>query len=214
MVGSLSAQTQLVKDLKKGEDRTLVIYGTSIAKMGNGPVWVKEISDKMNKKYGNHLKVHNKGGSGRNSQWATMNIQDSVLIYNPDAIIIEFSVNDAVKRFDISPEQSVKNTQYLIDQIKKQNSKAEILLLIVSSNPLGEAKEKREDVALYNQKYREMAKSNKLQLIDFTPVWNKMIKEKGEKEMRRYVHDGIHSTRKGALEIIAPKIIKSLETAK
>ena len=214
IVGGASAQTQLVKDLKKGKDRTLVIYGTSIAKLGNGLLWVKEVGDVLNKKYANHLTVLNKGGSGRNSEWATVNINDSVLVNNPDAVIIEFSVNDAVDRFDISPDQSVKNTQYLIDQIKKQNPKAEVILMVVASNPIGEAKSKRTDLGAYIKKYHELAKSNKLQLINFEPIWDKMIKEKGEKEMRRYLHDGVHSTKKGALEIIAPTVIDSLESGK
>ena len=213
-VCSVSAQTQLIKDLKSGKDRTLVIYGTSIAKMGNGLLWVNKVKTDLNEKYNNHLTVLNKGGSGRNSEWAANNLNDSVLTFKPDAVIIEFSINDAVTRFDISPEQSVKNTEYLIRKVKEQNPKAEVILMVVATTPIGEAATKRPNLAAYIQNYHDLAKKHKLQLIDFAPIWEKMIKDKGEKEMRRYLHDGVHSSKKGALEMIAPTVIEALEKGK
>lgn len=214
MAGIISAQSQLVKDLKKGKDRTLVVYGTCVAKLGGGPIWVQEVSNILNKKYSNHLTVLNRSGSGRSSEWATYNIKDSVLVNNPDIVLIEFAANDPVQRFDISPEQSKKNVQYLIDEVKKANPKAEIMLMIASSNPLGGAKEKRADVSLYNEKYRELAKENKLMLIDLTPSWDKILGEKGEKGLKIFQPDGVHMSRKGAVEIVAPAIVKVLEKEK
>lgn len=214
IAGSLSSQTQLVKDLKAGKERTLIVYGTSITKLGNGPLWVKQVGEELNTKYNNRLTVLNKGGSGRNSEWAANNYADSVLVNKPDAVIIEFSVNDAVTRFDISPEQAVKNTEYLIRKVKEQNSDAEVILLVVSTNPIGEAAEKRPNLAAYIQNYHDLAKKHNLLLIDFAPIWDKMIKEKSIKEMQKYLHDGVHSTKRGALDIIGPTVIKALESGK
>lgn len=214
MAGVISAQSQLVKDLKKGKDRTLVVYGTCVARLGGGPIWVQEVSDILNKKYSNHLTVLNRSGSGRSSEWATYNIKDSVLVNKPDIVIIEFAANDPVQRFDISPEQSMKNVQYLIDEIKKANSKTEIMLMIASSNPLGGAKEKRADVNLYNEKYRELAKKNNLMLIDLAPRWNKIVEEKGERGLKHFQPDGVHMSKRGALEIVAPTIVSILEKGK
>lgn len=211
---SATAQTQLVKDLRKGQDRTLVVYGTSIARLGNGPLWVEKIGEVLNADYKGRVTVLNRGGSGRNSQWGANNFADSVLSVKPDAVIIEFSVNDAVTRFDISPEQSVKNTDYMIRKVREQNPKAEVILLVVSSNPIGKAAESRPDIATYNEGYHALAEKYKLQIVDFTPVWSGIIEKSGEKGMRVYLHDGVHSTKKGALEMIAPRVIEALKTGK
>jgi alpha-L-rhamnosidase/acyl-CoA thioesterase-1 len=204
-------QTELVKDLNKGKERTLVVYGTSITRLGNGLLWVQNVGDCLNEKYGHRLTLLNKGGSGRNSQWGANNFQDSVLVHRPDAVIIEFSVNDAVDRFDISPEQSVKNTEYMIRKLKEQNVGVEVILLVVASHPVGEAAGKRPNLPEYIDGYRKMAEKHQLQLIDMSPVWEKMIEEQGVKEMQKYLHDGVHSTKNGALKMIAPTVIKALE---
>lgn len=209
-----AAQTQLVKDLRKGHDRTLVVYGTSITRLGNGPLWVEKIGEELNADYKGRLTVLNRGGSGRNSQWGANNFADSVLSAKPDALIIEFSVNDAVTRFDISPEQSVKNTDYMIRKVREQNPKTEVILLVVSSNPVGVAAESRPNLEAYIEGYRTLAKRYKLQMIDFSPVWSGIIERNGEKGMRVYLHDGVHSTKRGALEMLAPKIIEALKTGK
>lgn len=206
------SQSQLVKKLSKGEKQTLVVYGTSITKLGSGPLWVSEVGNMLNEKYNNNLTLFNKGGSGRNSQWATQNFNDSVLVNNPNTVIIEFSVNDAVERFDIDPAQSKKNTQWMIDKLKGQN--AEVILLVVSSNPLREAATKRPDLEAYINVYRELAKENKIQLIDFSPVWEKVMKEKGEKSFRNYLSDGVHPTKRGAMEMLAPKVTEALVKGK
>ncbi|WP_418983199.1 SGNH/GDSL hydrolase family protein [Alistipes sp.] len=208
------AQTRLFKDLRKGHDRTLVVYGTSIARLGNGPLWVERIGEELNAACKGRLTVLNRGGSGRNSQWGADNFADSVLTARPDALIIEFSVNDAVTRFDISPEQSVRNTDYMIRKVREQNPRAEVILLVVSSNPVGEAADKRPDLKSYIAGYHTLAERYGLQVIDFSPVWAELIAREGERGMRVYLHDGVHSTRRGALEMIAPRIVEALETGK
>lgn len=211
---SVAAQTRLVKDLRKGDDRTLVVYGTSITRLGNGLLWVDRIGEELNTEYKGHLTVFNRGGSGRNSQWGANNFADSVLSVKPDALIIEFSVNDAVTRFDISPEQSIKNTDYMIRKVREQNPKAEVILLVVATHPLDKCAEDRPNLQSYIKGYHTLADKYRLQIIDFTPVWNKVIEEKGEKAFRHYLHDGMHSTKLGALEMIAPKVIEALKTGK
>lgn len=99
----LSAQSRLVKNLESGNTQTLIVYGTSVSSMRpNGPLWVKKVEEELNKKYDNRLTVLNTGKSGQNSIWALKNLEDSVLLKKPDAVIIEFATNDAVTRFNIS----------------------------------------------------------------------------------------------------------------
>lgn len=128
-VSLLSAQSHLVKNLQSGRTQTLVVYGTSISSMRpNGPLWVKKVEDELNKKYGNRLTVLNTGKSGQNSNWALKNLEDSVLMKRPDAVIIEFATNDAVTRFNISQEDCRRNTELLITRIKERYPTCEIFL--------------------------------------------------------------------------------------
>ena len=121
-------QSRLVKSLSEGKDQTLVVYGTSITRMGNGPVWVGAVGDKLNGLYNNHLTLLNKGRSGECSTWALANLADSVLVYNPDAVLIEFTTNDAVENKGVSVEQCKTNTEELIARILEANPDCEIIL--------------------------------------------------------------------------------------
>ncbi|MDR1683210.1 MAG: GDSL-type esterase/lipase family protein [Candidatus Symbiothrix sp.] len=208
IAGSVTAQSRLVKNLEKGEDQTLVVYGTSITKLGSGPLWVNLVGEKLNEEFDNHLTLYNRGGSGRNSQWATQNFRDSVLSVNPSTVIFEFSVNDAVERFDIEPEQSKKNTQWMIDRLKEID--AEIILLVVASNPLREAATKRPNLEAYINGYRELAEENEIQLIDFSPVWKDILEKQCEKAFMQFLSDGVHPTKRGATEKLAPIVTEAL----
>ena len=214
MGAEAQSQHKCVQDVRQRKNRTQVGYDTSRDRLGNGLLWVEKVDTELNKEYDGKLTVDNRGGSGRNSQWGSNNFADSVLTVNPDAVIIEFSVNDAVTRFDISPEQSMKNTDWMIRKVKEQNPKAEVILLAVSSNPVGKEGEKRPELASYIDGYHKLAEQHGLLMIDFSPMWADMIATKGEKEMRRYLHDGVHSTQKGATEKIGPTVIEALKTGK
>lgn len=207
----LSAQPQFIKNIKKGTPQTLVVYGSSISTQGNGVYWVKAVDSIINSKYNNKLMVYNSGKSGKSSAWAVEALKDSVLPKKPDAVILEFTTTDAVDRFDISPEQSRRYMDYLVDRIKEENSKTEVILLLVSSHLIGKAAESRPDLEAYSNVYRELAKDKKIMLIDLTPEVDRIVKQGGEKELRKYQHDGVHLTRFGAEELVAKGVLKALK---
>ncbi|MDR0419172.1 MAG: SGNH/GDSL hydrolase family protein [Prevotellaceae bacterium] len=209
--GILSAQPQFIKNIKKGTPQTLVVYGSSISTQGNGIYWVKTVDSIINSKYNNKLTVYNSGVSGRSSAWAVEALKDSVLPKKPDAVILEFATTDAVDRFDISPEQSRRYMDYLVDRIKEENPKAEVILLLVSSHLIGEAAAKRSDLEAYNNMYRELAKDKKILLIDITPETKKLVERGGEKELRKYQHDGVHLTKYGATNLVAREVLKAFK---
>lgn len=208
---SLIAQSQLVKNLQKGEKQTLVIYGTSISSMApNGPLWVQKVSDELNKKFKNKLTVYNSGRAGQNSEWALKNISDSVLSKKPDAVIIEFATNDAVQRFNISVEKCRQNTKKLISVIKTTYPGCEIFLHTPCGYPLGKNAESRPTMKEYNKVYEELAKELKIVWIDESHELIRIAQEMGIPELKKYAGDGVHPTQKSALELIAPTVIQSL----
>lgn len=205
------AQSKLAKELEKGKQQTLVVYGTSISSMGpNGTLWVKQVGEELNKKFDNRLTLYNSGKSGQNSVWALNNLKDSVLSKHPDAVIIEFATNDAVTRFSISPEQSRANTVQLIGEIKAAYPDCEIFLHTPCGYPLGKNRENRPQMDVYNRIYESLAGEKGLIWIDEAGELIRIAQQKGEKELRLYAGDGVHPTRKGALELICPTVLKAI----
>lgn len=206
-----NAQPGFVKELSKGKPQTLIVYGTSITKMGNGQLWVNEVGKAINKKYNNKLNLYNSGASGQYSVWGLKNLQDSVLKRVPDAVIIEFAVNDAVDRFMLTPAQAKANTNEIIDKILEVNPKADVILMLVAEHPLGEAAKKRPDLASFNNNYREIAKERGLLLIDIASTFREVVDKSGVTELKKYQGDGVHLTSRGALDIVLPGVLKALK---
>lgn len=210
-------QSRLVKSLSEGKDQTLVVYGTSITRMGNGPVWVGAVGDKLNGLYNNHLTLLNKGRSGECSTWALANLADSVLVYNPDAVLIEFTTNDAVESKGVSVEQCKTNTEELIARILEVNPDCEIILhtpcgypIVASEGGTGGATP-RPDMQKYNAVYEELAESNGYIWVDESAFFYTMGTENLDL-LKTYTADGVHPTLKGAMEVIYPNVLNSLLT--
>lgn len=212
---SLSAQSKLAQNLKKGKVQTLVVYGTSISSMApNGVLWVEEVGNQLNRMFDNKLTVYNSGKSGQNSEWALANLSDSVLSRRPDAVIIEFATNDAVQRFGISIEQCRANTEKLILQIKEAFPECEVFLHTPCGYPLGKNAESRPTMQAYNKIYEELATLFNLIWIDESLELKRIAEEQGVPALKKYAGDGVHPTRKAALELIAPNVVSAIVKGK
>ena len=204
------AQAGFVTKMASGEPQTLVVYGTSISSLGWGPVWVAKLGDELNSRYGDRLTLYNSGKSGQNSRWALTHLQDSVIARKPDAVIIEFATNDAVTRFDISLEECRENTLKLIDTIQEKCPGCEVILHTVCGFPIGKNAVSRPDMEKYNAVYRKIASEKDLMYVDESAIARNIGKKKGETVLRKFFGDGVHSTEKGALEIILPNVLRAL----
>jgi len=203
------AQSQLIKNLKAGKSQTLVVYGTSLSAGGSGIVWVNTMSADLNGKYQNRLKVINSGKGAQWSTWGVQHLEDSVIKKKPDAVMVEFSINDAYLDFKTSPQLARLNLNYIIDRIKLSNSDCEIILQIMNI-PVGESAKVRPNLEEYVQMYKQVARERKLRLIDHSPYWKDILKN-GQDAYLKYVPDGIHPDVKSARELIAPFVVKKLE---
>ena len=200
--------SKLVENLAAGKKQTLVVYGTSLTHKGE---WTKQVQEQLQKKYPGLLTVFNGAQSGQNSQWGVDNLQQRVLVHNPDTVLIEFAVNDAVTRFNLSVDAARTNLQTMIDRVLAQNPAAEIVLLTMTA-PSGASLEKRPNTADYYEMYREVARARKLRLVDIYPLWKNML----ENDRTRYdklVPDGVHVTAQGCAEIITPTVLVALTGA-
>lgn len=204
------SQTRLVKNLQAGKSQVLVVYGTSLSSFTGGQAWVAAVADTLNKKYGGNLKVYNSGKSAMWSTWGVQHLEDSVISKKPDAVLMEFSMNDAFLNYKTSVELARLNLNYMIDRIKLFNPNCEVILQIMNI-PVNIHAEQRPDLIKYYNMYRQTAQKRNLLLIDHYPHW-KAILDKGKNEYLKLVPDGIHPDVQAAQDIIAPFVIKKLES--
>ncbi|MFD2873167.1 SGNH/GDSL hydrolase family protein [Mucilaginibacter ximonensis] len=210
---SARSQSRLVKNLAAGKQQTLVTYGTSLTAAAGGHAWVDSVTHALNKKYNNHLTTVNSAKSAMWSTWGVQHLEDSVISKKPDAVLIEFGMNDAFLNYKTSVELARLNLNYMIDRIKLYNPDCEVILQTMDI-ALDVHGEQRPDLLNYYQMYREVAKARGLLLIDHYPHWKALL-DKGRDAYLKAVPDGLHPGVEASKKIIAPYIVARLEgTAK
>lgn len=210
--GAALAQTSLIRNLKAGKPQVLVVYGTSLSSAPGGKAWVDSVTNNLNLKYADKLCTYNSGRSGKWSTWAVQLLEDSVIKKNPDAVLIEFGINDAFLEYKTSVDVARLNLEFMINRIRLQNSKCEVILQIMNM-PVAVHAERRPNLNAYYQMYRETAKKFKLLLIDHYPIWQEIL-NKGTDNFYKYVPDGIHPSIEASKNITAPFVLKKLEAGK
>lgn len=197
-----------VENLRAGRDQTIVYYGTSLTAAG---AWTRLLTERLEAGFPGQVVAHNTGGHGMHSGWGLQNISERVIAHKPDVVFIEFSINDAVARFNLSPDQAKTNLDRMIDRIHAIVPDCEIILQVMNpviDKPKGDPSW-RPMMETYQNNYREVAKERGLKLIDHMPAWTRLLKQ-GEPIFRGYVLDGVHPTEDGWREIVMPELLRQL----
>jgi acyl-CoA thioesterase I len=202
------AQSRLVKNLAAGKRQVLLTYGTSLTAGAGGKAWVDSVNKALNKKYNGLLTTINAAKSAMWSTWGVQHLEDSVIKKKPDAVIIEFGMNDAFSNYNTSIAVARLNLNYMIDRIKLYNPDCEVILQTMDIALDGHGT-MRPGLEKYYQMYRDVAKTRKLLLIDHYPHW-KAILDKGKDAYLKLVPDGLHPDENGARQVIAPYVLKRL----
>ena len=204
----VSGKSKLVARLDAGEKQVVVAYGTSLTAAGT---WVKQLSTALDERYPGQTRVINSGGSGQWSAWGVENLEAKVLRHKPDAVFIEFSINDSVARFECTVDAARKNLESMIASILKTNPECGIILMTMTpgdKHPVGHPSH-RKDIESHYEMYRTVAKERNLLLIDHYPNW-KTLQLKNKALFESYVPDSIHATDEGCLKVVTPAIWKAL----
>jgi len=205
----MAAPARFVAALEAGKPQHIVIYGTSLSK---GGAWVSQMEAALNERYPGLVKITNSARGGQSSKWGRANVQAGVIAHQPDAVFIEFAINDAVARFNLSVEQVRDNVEFMITRIKQELPACEIILQIM--NPVvGHAeggRSHRRNQEAYQQVYRDAAARHGLLLIDHSIAWNELLAEQGEEGFKRWVPDGIHPRAAAYARIVTPQILKAI----
>jgi len=202
--------TRLVTELAAGRPQHVVIYGTSLSA---GGAWVTQLKDALDRRYPGLATLTNGAKNGQNSRWGVANVAERVIAHRPDAVFIEFTINDSVARFDLSLEESRRNLETIVDRISAALPRCEIILQImnpaVGKHP-GESSYRRDQDG-YQQIYRDVAAARGLLVIDHSTAWRAVIAQGGEAEFLRYVHDGVHPNAEGNAKYVTPAILAAIE---
>jgi lysophospholipase L1-like esterase len=202
------APAVFVENLRAGQNQTVVYYGTSLTAAG---AWTRLLTEELNARFPGQVAARNFGGPGMHSGWGLQNVDERVIAHNPDVVFIEFSINDAVARFNLSPEKARDNLNRMIDRIRAARPECEIILQVM--NPVvGKAEGDsgwRPNLKVYQDNYREVAAERKLMLIDHMPAWTRLL-ESDEKTFREYVPDGVHPKDSGCRSIMMPELRRKL----
>lgn len=203
------AQSQLIHNLRQGKQQVLVVYGTSLSAGEGGKAWVAAVADRLNKRYGNRLSCYNTGKPAMWSTWGVQHLEDSVIRKKPDAVLLEFAINDAFIPYHTSPQLAQLNLEYMINRLRLDNPDCEIILQLMNP-PTGQHAIDRPELAAYYGVYRKTATKYGLTLIDHDAYWQDILRS-GTDVYLNHVPDGIHPSAESARSLIAPYVLRALE---
>jgi len=208
-VAAAAAPARFIAALEAGQPRHIVVFGTSLSK---GGAWVGQLQQVLDTRYPGLLTLTNGARGGQNSEWGRANVDANVIAHRPDAVFIEFAINDAVTRFNLSLDQVRENVDFILDRIAAELPQCEVILQVMNpvvGKPEGDRSHRRDQDA-YQQIYREAAKKRGLLLIDHSIAWNALLTAEGEAGFKRLVPDGVHPNAAGYAAVVTPVILRAL----
>jgi lysophospholipase L1-like esterase len=207
---------QVFKNLKDGKKQTVIVYGTSLTING---AWSKSVQDYFDKQFPGQVTFINAAKAGMHSDWGVENLQSRVLDKQPDLVFIEFSINDAAPKNNVSLEKSQANLDHIVQALRQQNPQVDIILQTMDqawdSPRVPEKKygSDRPNLATYYDVYRRYAHEHNLPLVDNYPIWMKLMND----DLPRYqkmVPDGIHPSSTSSVTVTWAAIEALLEEAR
>ncbi len=187
----------------QGDLFRVVTFGTSLTSEN---LWQPDLRDKLAHCLQGRIEVLNRGKSGMASPWGAEKVR-RVIASRPNAVIIEFAINDAFQPYGISLEESYRNTIHIVNALRKDLPAARIWLM--TTNPTFEPD--RPNLADYYGQYRRVASELDVGLIDLFPAWAAaMAADAGE----RLMPDHLHPTQEGYREVSISRIARQITDGK
>jgi lysophospholipase L1-like esterase len=220
----MAAQGAVIQRLEQGDHLNIAAIGTSLTDANfNAQNWFAQTGAWLQAKYPGQVALSNRAVSGTASlnlpqfdraHGGTWQLEQVLANDNPDAIFIEFAINDAYKAFNISPTASANSLKTLIDRIKNwsTNRGKTVDIIVQTMNNTGPSYAASEnDTAPYYQAWREQAVASKVLLIDHEPNWLRLYNSQADHAAwKGYVTDDIHPNTLGATNVIVPEVQRVL----
>ena len=199
-------KTRLIQGLESGLARHIVTYGTSLTA---GGAWVGQVRDALSARFPGLVTVTNSGKGGMWSKWGVENLDERVLAHRPDAVFIEFGINDAYLPYETSVAAARANLENMIDRIAAALPECEVILMTMN-DCVGKHREIRPRLEEYYAMYRAVAFARSLPLIDHHPHWVALLAA-DRAAFDACCPDGIHPNALGAQRIITPGILAGID---
>lgn len=123
------APSRLIEDLEAGKSRKLVVYGTSLT--AGGP-WVQQLRAVLDYRYPGQVTFVNSGQGGSDSTYGLRNLEKRVLAEKPDAVTIEFGMNDTATKSGLTSQAARLKAEAMIDFIHADLPDCEIILMTMN----------------------------------------------------------------------------------
>ena len=206
------APPRFITALRAGTPQHVVIYGTSLS---NGGAWVPQLRATFDARFPGLVTLTNSARGGQHSGWGATHVDSGVVALKPDVVFIEFAINDAVTRFDLSLDTIRRNVDTILDRIATVLPTSEVILQIM--NPAfgkaeGESAHRRNQDA-YQQIYRDAAKRRGLLLVDHSVAWNHLLATEGEAAVKKLIPEGVHPNVEGWRRLVTPTLHRALDLA-
>ena len=206
---------RFVAALEEGRPQKIVCYGTSLTALSSN--WVSGFQEVLDARWPGLATVVNSGLSGKNSATGLAQVQTKVVSQNPDAVLIEFSMNDAADSLNTgkTPEQALAdaeaNLKAIIAVITNAYPNCEIILETMNDYVAvpGSGLSNRTGLANHVAMYRRVAEENGYLLVDHWPKWQEVL-AKGEAEYLKLVPDGVHPNAEGSALVTLPNLLRAL----
>ncbi len=221
---AMTARGAIVERLKNGESLSIAAIGTSLTDENFNPQnWFAQTGAWLSAEYPGQVTLSNRAVSATASvdlpqynrpHGGTWQMEEVLANDNPDAIFIEFAINDAYKQFNISPSQSAANLQALIDRAQgwAANRGKTVEIIVQTMNNTGPSYAHLEnDVGPYYQAWRDQAAANGALLIDHYPNWMDLYNSQSDHATwKSYIPDDIHPNTAGTTQVILPEVQRVL----
>jgi len=207
------SEAEIITRLENGETMSLCAIGTSLTAASDR--WFDQTIAWLQTEYPGQVTASNRAVAGENSRQGFAQL-DKVLAYdNPSAVFIEFAMNDAHTKFNISLEESRSNLQTMVNTIHTwaaDNSKT-VDIVLLTMNDVSVYDVNRSNLADYYQVVRDVAGANAgddMLLIDNYPVWNALHHENSTLWKSYLASDMVHPTVEGTTAVTMPNVQNTL----
>lgn len=198
-------QLDLLKNLRAGHPQRVVVYGTSLTAEG---AWVDQVRLTLGASFPGLLTLINTAVPGWWSGPALDRLEERVLRHAPDAVFLEFTVNDAYLEAGTTVEEARFNLNEMINRILEHNPRCDITLLVM--NPVwGKQQTLRPELERYETMYREVARKRGCRLLDISVAWQNLL-ARHPQALTELIPDGVHPSPEGHRQVTAPQIHRLL----
>lgn len=204
-------KSKFIRRLEAGEKQKLAVFGTSLSSH-LAPI----LRVSLRERFGEQVEVVNLGLPGKASRTAIQVLETRVLPAAPDALLIEWAINDAHSYFHepqaldagLSLEESRMNLETMIQQVQSALPGCEIMLM--TTNPTFDVpgatmrgRTARPHLEAFYEVVREVASARGLTLIEGENFWNSLrLRDIGL--FGSLLPDGVHPTPRALREHFVP----------